>query len=384
MTIEEKRQWWNELEATWKRFFKIHINPMFHSEREARERFVPDDEQLEGLFQTEYLAIYNSSINSFKCLAPMEKLNGLHCRDMPFLTSLEELPLVQQLHSFRLTSSKVTSFIPIGDMKNIVALELSGNPVKNLDGLEQLKTLKELTLSEKGISDLTPLKNLPALEQLTLTEMKIIDFSALQTVASLKWLIIERMTVPSFAFLKGLQNLEKLFCEGISIGVLEGLSTLTNLKTLNLNYCVAEDLSPVFSSLTGLTELSLIGTKITSLAALNANRNLLELSITEAHFSLEEIMEFKKLHPDCAIYPEQGKNFPFSKYETYEVLQELEVRDSMDNIKAGTKVKFTSYTFNGYDTVDMYYFSELDRKNNFLWTLHQYDDKRVSDYFRKI
>ncbi len=384
MTVEEKRQWWNNLEATWKRFFKIKINPMFDYERAARESFVPDDEQIEWLLQTEYLTIYNSSINSFKCLVPMQKLNGIQCNTMPFLTSLEELPLVQQLQYFRLSASKVTSFLPIGEMKNIFSLELLDNPVKNLDGLEKLNTLKELTLSEKGISDFSPLKNLPVLEQLTLTEMQIADFSALQTITSLKWLIVERMALPSFSFLKNLQNLEKLFCESVSIGTVEGLSELSNLKTLNLNYCTGEDVSPVFSFLTGLTSLSLIGTKINALSSLSANKNLLELYITEAYYSLEEVMTFKELHPTCSIYPEQGKNFPFSKYETYEVLQELEVRDNVDNVKAGTKVKFTRYIYNGYDSVDMYYFSELDSKNNFLWTLHQYDEKRVRDYFRKI
>ena len=314
----------------------------------------------------------------------MEKLNGIQCNTMPFLTTLEELPLVQQLRSFRLSSSKVTSFAPIGEMKNIFSLELFDNPVKNLLGLEKLHTLKELRLSEKEISDLIPLENLPALELLILTEMNLADFNSIQTFKTLKRITLERMTVPSFAFLKDLQNLENLFCDAVTVDSVEGLSELTYLTTLTLINCKMGNLSPAFSSLVGLTSLSIVGTKINSLGSLEFNKNLVELYITEDHYTSEEVTAFKKLHPACSIYPGRGKNFPFSEFEIYEVLQELKMQNNRDNVKAGTKVKFTSYTNNSYDSVDMFYFSELDGKNSFLWTMYQYDDKRANDYFRKL
>ena len=379
MNSEEKQNWWVEMDAYWKRYFKIQLNSSFSYDKEARDQFVPNHEQLEELLLSSHLSLYNSSISNFKALIPMRNLVGMDCRIMPFLKDLNDLPQLQSLNSFSLISSKVISFLPLGKMENLISLHLADNNAENLNGLESIQTLQQLEISERKISDISPLAKFPELLELKLSDMEIKNFDMIQQIKSLKKITLEKLNISSLGFLENLHQLENLSCETCNIGATPDIQGLHQLTILNLSNCKVED--PTFlSSLTSLISLDITRTKINALSHLHVLKNLQEIYITEADFSLEEIQAFKKMHPDCFIYSEHGKNFPFSIYEVYELLQDLDLQ----KVKKGTKVKFTSFMNNSYENSSMYYFSCIDENFNFLWTVQNYENIESKDYFRKV
>jgi len=111
MTDNEIKNWWKELDLTWKRIFKriIDIN---HN---------PRIEELKTILNLEIVDCSNS-----------------------YILSLEPLQLFENLKILNCSSTKIISLDKIKNLKNLKELDCSDTDIINLDALSNLKILQTL------------------------------------------------------------------------------------------------------------------------------------------------------------------------------------------------------------------------------------------------
>ena len=148
-----KKQWWRNLDLTWKRIFKLSID-INHN---------PTDAELDQILKLESIDCSNSYILS---LEPLEKLKGLrklNCSKTKIRTldKIQNLILIDELDC---SNTNISSLEPIRDFKNLWSLNCSKTNIKSLKGIETLYQLAYLNCSDTEINDLAPLNSL---EQLT-------------------------------------------------------------------------------------------------------------------------------------------------------------------------------------------------------------------------
>ena len=169
--------------------------------------------------------------------------------------------------------------IQIGSFTDLDYLEIRGNG------------------DEKQVSDITPLSNLTNLTGLCLRDCRVSDYSFLSNLTNLTSLYFGdyEVLLPDLTPLSGLKNLKCLYfmcCFGFSDFM--PLSSLTNLTNLTLVYCPAPgviDLTPL-SSLTNLTNLNFSGCY--NLSDISPLSNLTNLTSLDLH-DCEEVSDLSPL-----------------------------------------------------------------------------------------
>ncbi|KAH7884510.1 hypothetical protein F5I97DRAFT_1890018 [Phlebopus sp. FC_14] len=155
------------------------------------------------------------------------------------LTSLKTVYFVQN------RISKITGLEALG--ASLTSLELGGNKIRRIEGLDALVNLEELWLGKN---------KLPMLENLgTLTKLRILS--------------LQSNRITKIENLEKLQNLEELYLSHNGVEKLEGLEHNKQLKTLDLGMNFIRTIENI-SHLTLLEELWLNGNKIPDLGALEA------------------------------------------------------------------------------------------------------------------
>lgn len=163
-----KKQWWKNLDLTWKRIFKLSID-INHN---------PTDEELDQILKLESIDCSNSYILS---LEPLEKLKGLrklNCSKTKIRTldKIRNLILIDELDC---SNTDISSLEPIRDFKNLWSLNCSKTNIKSLEGVGELHQLAYLNCSDTEINDLTILNSL---EQLTFVNCDNIQVDNLDLV----------------------------------------------------------------------------------------------------------------------------------------------------------------------------------------------------------
>lgn len=150
-----KKDWWKNLDLTWKRIFKLSID-INHT---------PTDEELIQILKLESIDCSNTYILS---LEPLEKLKGLrklNCSKTKIRTldKIRNLILIDELDC---SDTNISSLEPIRDFKNLWSLNCSKTNIKSLKGIETLYQLTYLNCSDTEISDLGILNGLQQLTYL--------------------------------------------------------------------------------------------------------------------------------------------------------------------------------------------------------------------------
>ena len=144
------------------------------------------------------------------------------------------------------------------DMNRLTHLDVRGQGIANLIGLEFATNLNYLLIAENPTIDLRPIDNLAQLEHLHM------------------WLI-PRLDITPLANLTNLRGLTIADCDIVDISPLE---TLTQLTDLNLRYNRIINITPL-ARLTHLVELGLTGNLIADVTALSGSSSLESLEIQD-------------------------------------------------------------------------------------------------------
>lgn len=168
--------------------------------------------------------------------------------------------MVEQI--VRETLNKLEGDISAEDMLGLTALDMTGQGIRSLSGLEFARNLKTLEASSNHIADLSPLAGLSKLQYLDLGNNDIADLSALAD----------------------LTNLDTLYLDNNDIRDISALSRLTKVFEMGLGGNQINDVTAL-SGLTALVHLHLINNQISDLSALSGLPNLRVLVAHNNHVS---------------------------------------------------------------------------------------------------
>ena len=171
---------------------------------------------------------------------------------------------------------EIISLEPIGELSDIVWLDISGTSINDLTPLLNANKLKVLRADSTLIDDLSPLKYEITLEELEVSNTNVDDISVLTSLRNLTKLNIANTMVNRINNLKNCPNLTSLNMSGCRISNISVLQDLSNLKSLDISNTSVRDLAPI-SHLVSLQILDISGTPVNNLQDLSEMENLIEL-----------------------------------------------------------------------------------------------------------
>jgi len=175
-------------------------------------------------------------------------------------------------------------------LKNLRKLDLSGNKIIEIRGLETLKNLEILNLSRNNISQINGLEKLSKLKKLDLFENDIVKIEGLEQLNKLEELSLSNNKISRIEGLNNLKNLQRISLYNNIITEIRGLETSINLKELNLSLNEITKIKGL-KKLKKLTTLFLVQNNIHEIKHLKKLVNLEILGLSRNH-----IMKIKGLH----------------------------------------------------------------------------------------
>lgn len=129
---------------------------------------------------------------------------------------------------------QVTTLADFQHFDSLQLLELNGQQLEDLSGLEKLPNLSTLNLTACGIADAAPLAQLSRVSKLVLDENPLADAQPLAAMKSLTWLSVRGCGLTSAAPLAGLSGLTWLDVSNIEQGPgsIQDYSPIANLRGL--------------------------------------------------------------------------------------------------------------------------------------------------------
>jgi len=155
--------WWNDLEAQWKRVFRIFING---------DKSEPDADDLQNIFSTETIRLAGPK-------APFP--------NMQFeLTNLSGLKYLRTLSIVIVTHHSIENIEVLRNLTNLKSLFLFNNNIETLTGIEELTELEQLYVQCNQISSLKPIEKLINLKELYISDNRIESLDGLTEMHSEK------------------------------------------------------------------------------------------------------------------------------------------------------------------------------------------------------
>ena len=215
--------------------FPIDITPVLPSS----EAISIPDPNLARALRAQFGLAYNSEITHLDMLKISSlQISGNQITD---LTGLEYATNLKQLVS---TDNQIQDITPIIALKQLKYLILGNNQINDITSLAALTTLNGLFINGNQISDITPLAKLPLLINLDLSDNKISDISPLSELASLRYVWLENNKISDVGPLAKLTNLETLHLTGNPIKDRKPLFELLE-KNPNIKIYLKNDREPL-------------------------------------------------------------------------------------------------------------------------------------------
>lgn len=231
-------------------------------------------------------------------LATVKYLNIGQRKDPLERKGLELMPNIEVLG---IGFTPIKDIRPVLQFKHLKQLWMTKTGVTNYDFLKEIPTLEGLDISQNGITDLSFLKNYPNLKTVAAAGNDLTDISPLAKLKNLESLNLDYNNISDISALTKLSKLKAVSLEHNQLHDISALSQkedltrlfLSNNPNLNLNTLKASKLEELtadnsnveslnfLKSNPNLTTLSLNGNRLTSLAGVEAAKNLVTLSASQ-------------------------------------------------------------------------------------------------------
>lgn len=192
----------------------------------------------------------------------LESLDLSGCRVAP--ESLEVLAGLPSLRELRLAGTGLSTIAGLGNVQNLVILDLSGNTVRNLEPLSHMITLQELNLTHNALTDLSALTPLTELQKLDVSFNSLTSLAPVASCSKLTWLDAGNNQLDSLSGVESLPMLNYLSGEFNKLTDISLLSANTELETLKLANNELSDIS-VLGNLVKLDSLYFSHNAVTTL-----------------------------------------------------------------------------------------------------------------------
>ena len=192
---------------------------------------------------------------------------------------IEDVNLIKAINK-SLNKDNLYSSITREEIESIEYLDVSGEEIEILDGIENAINLINLDISNNNISDISSLSNMTKLEILNASDNNISNISSLSNMSSLKELDLSNMVRVAR---DNIQNIKFNRIENINT-----ISNLSNLTKLNLSNNVIKHIKPL-TNLNNLVNLDLSGNSITDISEIKNIKSLDFLKISNQLVELDSI-----------------------------------------------------------------------------------------------
>lgn len=190
------------------------------------------------------------------------------------LDSISELAHLQYLDA---SNNEITSVAAI-NYPALISLNLNGNYLSDLSGVESLQALTNLDVSDNLITDLTPLTKLQNLQQLW---MRNNTPTNIKKLSGLKQLVALDISGCGLASLSVVNDFPALISLSANNNQIASLSTFKKqVEELYINYNPLVDLTPLANQ-KALHTLEVVGTQVSDVSRMTELPKLASLDITD-------------------------------------------------------------------------------------------------------
>lgn len=208
-------------------------------------------------------------------LMPNIKTLVLDNQGLTDLSCLEGLPIER----LSLKMNNITDIEPIADNPSLELLDLSYNPLENIDVLEQAENLREVKFNETSIHNIDAL-NKEKIKSLDICFTRIEDLSEVTKFKNLEKLFVSNADAEEIKMINTMKKLQLLGLYESEIKKLSELSALSNLYCLDVGASAQlEDLSGL-ENFRQLSYLGIADTNVTDLSLVSHADQLEMLDIT--------------------------------------------------------------------------------------------------------
>jgi Leucine-rich repeat (LRR) protein len=236
-------------------------------------------------------------------LTNLQSLN-LAGNDIVEIKGLNELINIQALD---LRRNKIMEIKGLDELTSLRYLGLADNRITEIKGLDKLTNLQTLSLVDNRITEIKGLDKLTNLQELNLSINKITKIQGLYELTSLRELALSNNQIIEIRGLDELTSLWKLILENNQITEIKGLDRLTSLQKLYLYNNRITKIKGLVTQV-NLRDLDLRNNQITEIKGLDGTTNLQDLDlrnnqITEVPFTIMNLRNLNILQIDCNIHP---------------------------------------------------------------------------------
>lgn len=158
------------------------------------------------------------SFNSLQAVAGFGLRGDLQVYDLPALASIEGVDGALQISDFTLSGTGVSSLQPLSGL-SLGSVELIGNAVEDLSGLEHIDHLEVLRIESEAVTSLTPLSKLTEVERMTLQDLELGSLSGLESLAFVE----QRLLITGVSGVSDLNGLSGLRVVGTEASGIDSL-----------------------------------------------------------------------------------------------------------------------------------------------------------------
>ena len=217
------------------------------------------------------------------------------------LSLLSELTRLEYLSIANVTISSA-EVNAIGELSSLETLSLSKCGITTISGLERITRLKYLDLSYNPVRNLEPLAQMTKLETLNLQRTSIVELTALSNCTSLKELDVSFNVLTSLEPIYGLSSLRTLNAGYNILSEINFTGTTSGLEVLTLNDNQLTSISSL-STCMSLKELDISNNKLTDISVLTGLPALSHLN-----FASNQVYVIPSFSKDCALIYLNGTN----------------------------------------------------------------------------
>lgn len=214
------------------------------------------------------LSLHNTYGVDFTVLGQLQNLVELDLSNCTVSSGgLAAIGTLGKLTSLNLSACALTNIGPLSGLTELAMLDLSGNAISDLSALSGLTKLADVNLSNNTIGSLTPLASLNSLQILNVSNNQITTLGSLKNKQSLSSLSAAGNQLTDLSPLSGCAALQILDVSQNQIADLTPVAQLPSLTSLSAAQNAIAAL-PDFSKATKLTRVTLNNNQLTDVSGL--------------------------------------------------------------------------------------------------------------------
>lgn len=237
-------------------------------------------------------------------------------------------------HNYDNKRKDIKNLKGIGHLTHLTSLDISGNKLTTLKGLEDAKQLEDLSATDNKLKNIKAIKKTTPLKHLDISGNKLSSLSGIEELKNLAFLSVTDNRLTTLSEVKGLINLETIYASFNKLTTLSGIENLVNLGALVVSHNKLTNLKEVEN----LTELWALGANHNNLKKLPDLRQHIWLDDENTFFHVNKIPQ-KELKEKLPLHLQKFSKWMKNQVKLQNVKEKIKLKEpkSFKKIKTETK-----------------------------------------------